>query len=76
MAGWEGPLHRCSIYGNEEVGARLNAMLEMGASEPWPDALEAFTGTREMDGSAITEYFAPLITYMKEENDGQSCGWE
>ena len=76
MAGWEGPLHRCSIYGNEDVGARLNAMLEMGASEPWPDALEAFTGTREMDGSAITEYFEPLIAYMKEENEGQSCGWE
>ena len=76
MAGWEGPLHRCSIYGNEEVGQRLNAMLEMGASEPWPDALEAFTGTREMDGSAITEYFEPLIAYMKEENEGQSCGWK
>ncbi|MAK62747.1 MAG: peptidyl-dipeptidase [Ponticaulis sp.] len=76
IAGWEGPLHRCSIYGNEEVGQRLNAMLEMGASEPWPDALEAFTGTREMDGSAITEYFTPLIDYMKEENDGRSCGWE
>ncbi len=76
MAGWEGPLHRCSIYGNEEVGQRLNAMLEMGASEPWPDALEAFTGTREMDGSAITEYFEPLIAYMKEENEGRTCGWD
>ncbi|MAP94591.1 MAG: peptidyl-dipeptidase [Ponticaulis sp.] len=76
MAGWEGPLHRCSIYGNEEVGAKLKAMLEKGASEPWPDALEAFTGTREMDGSAITEYFEPLITYMKEENEGRSCGWK
>lgn len=76
MAGWEGPLHRCSIYGNEEVGQRLNAMLEKGASEPWPDALEAFTGTREMDGSAITEYFTPLIDYMKEENEGRACGWK
>jgi peptidyl-dipeptidase A len=33
MAGWKGPLHRCSFYGNKEVGQRLNAMLEMGASQ-------------------------------------------
>ncbi|MEQ8558857.1 MAG: M2 family metallopeptidase [Henriciella sp.] len=76
QAGWEGPLHRCSIYGNEEVGSRFKAMLEMGASEPWPDVLETFTGTREMDGSAIIEYFDPLMTWLEEENQGRSCGWE
>ncbi len=75
MAGWEGPLHRCSIYGNEEVGARFNAMMEMGASQPWPDALEAFTGTREMDGSAIIAYFQPLMDHLEAQNTGQSCGW-
>ena len=76
QAGWEGPLHRCSIYGNEEVGRRFNAMMEMGASEPWPDVLEEFTGTREMDGSAIVEYFDPLITWLEEENEGRACGWD
>ena len=50
-------------------------MLEMGASKPWPDALEAFTGTREMDGSALVSYFAPLQSWMKEQNAGQTCGW-
>jgi peptidyl-dipeptidase A len=75
QAGWEGPLHRCSIYGNEEVGARFNAMLEAGASQPWPDTLELFTGTREMDGSSIVAYFAPLMDYLREENEGRSCGW-
>jgi len=74
-AGWKGPLHRCSFYGNKEVGAKLNAMLEMGASKPWPDALEAFTGTREMDGSAMISYFAPLMDWLKKENTGKSCGW-
>ncbi|VWX57123.1 M2 family metallopeptidase [Sphingorhabdus sp. 109] len=74
-AGWTGPLHRCSFYGNEQVGAKLNAMLEMGASKPWPDALEAFTGTREMDGSAMISYFAPLMDWLKEENKNKSCGW-
>jgi len=75
MAGWEGPLHRCSIYGNEEVGARFSAMMEMGASQPWPDALEAFTGTREMDGSAIIAYFQPLMTHLEEQNATRDCGW-
>lgn len=75
MAGWKGPIHRCSIYNNKEVGARLNAMLEMGASKPWPDALEAFTGTRQMDGSAIIAYFAPLQEWLDKKNAGQTCGW-
>ena len=75
QAGWDGPLHRCSIYGNKEVGRRFHDMMEAGMSQPWPDTLEKFTGTREMDGSAIIEYFDPLIVYLKEENAGQSCGW-
>ncbi|MCL4148881.1 UNVERIFIED_CONTAM: hypothetical protein GTU68_050374 [Idotea baltica] len=75
QAGWEGPLHRCSIYNNKDVGARFNTMLEAGASQPWPDTLEEFTGTREMDGSAIIEYFEPLTAYLKEENKGEACGW-
>ena len=76
MAGFEGPLHQCSIYENEEVGRRFNAMMEMGASKPWPDALEAFTGTRDMDGSAILEYFAPLMDYLEKQNKDRSCGWQ
>ena len=74
-AGWKGPLHRCSFYGNKEVGKRLNAMLAMGASKPWPDALEAFTGTRQMSGKALAEYFAPLKAWLDEQNKGQPQGW-
>ena len=75
ISGWKGPLHRCSFYGNKEVGTRLNAMLEMGASKPWPDALEAFTGNREMSGKAMIEYFAPLMKWLKAQNEGQKKGW-
>lgn len=75
QAGWTGPLHRCSIYGNKDVGAKFAKMLEMGASKPWPDALEAFTGTRDIDGSAMVAYFAPLQAWMKQQNAGQTCGW-
>jgi peptidyl-dipeptidase A len=75
QAGWKGPLHRCSFYGNRQVGQRLNAMLEMGASKPWPDALQAFTGSREMSGDAMVEYFRPLQAWLKAQNKGQKCGW-
>ncbi len=75
QAGWTGPLHRCSFYGNKQVGAKFNAMLAMGASKPWPDALEAFTGEREMSGNSIIAYFAPLQAWLKEQNKGNSCGW-
>jgi peptidyl-dipeptidase A len=74
-AGWEGPLHRCSFYGNKDVGAKLDAMLELGASKPWPDALEAFTGERQMNGTAMVEYFAPLMTWLEEQNKGEEAGW-
>ncbi len=75
QAGWEGPLHRCSFYGNKEVGEKLNAMLEMGASKPWPDALEAFTGTREISAEPLVEYFAPLKRWLDEQNAGKPSGW-
>jgi peptidyl-dipeptidase A len=75
QAGWKGPLHRCSFYGNKQVGQRLNAMLEMGSSKPWPDALQAFTGSREMSGDAMVAYFRPLMTWLKAQNKGQKCGW-
>ena len=75
MAGWKGPLHRCSFYGNKEVGQRLNAMLQMGASRPWPDALQAFTGTREMSARPMLEYFAPLQAWLRQQNQGRQCGW-
>lgn len=75
QAGWKGPLHRCSFYDNKTVGANLNKMMEMGASKPWPDALQAFTGTRQMDGGAMLRYFAPLQKWLKQENKGKTCGW-
>ncbi len=74
-AGQTGPLHRQSIYGNAEAGRRLRAMMEMGLSRPWPDALEALTGERQMDAGALLEYFAPLKQWLDEQNRGQPTGW-
>ncbi|PYR42118.1 MAG: peptidyl-dipeptidase [Acidobacteria bacterium] len=74
-AGFHGPLHECSVYGNKAAGDRLRAMLALGRSKPWPEALQAMTGQRDMDGSALLEYFAPLQKWLKEQNQGQKCGW-
>jgi peptidyl-dipeptidase A len=74
-AGQTGPLNRCSIYDNKEVGRRLEKMLAMGQSRPWPDALEALTGQREMDATAIVDYFAPLKKWLDEQNAGHPVGW-
>jgi peptidyl-dipeptidase A len=74
-AGFNGPLHECSIYNNKDAGAAYKKMLAMGASRPWQDALFELTGQRDMDASAILEYFAPLQKWLDEQNKGQQCGW-
>ena len=74
-AGYEGPLHGCSVYGNQAAGAKLQALLSMGQSQPWQDALEAATGSREMDATALFEYFAPLKAWLDERNAGQPVGY-
>ena len=75
-AGQRGPLHRCSIYGSSAAGERLQRTLAHGGQPPWPDALEALTGGRQMDATAIVDYFAPLKTWLDEQNRGQPVGWE
>jgi len=74
-SGYTGPLNRCTFYQSKEAGAKLNKMLEMGASKPWPDALETLTGQRQMDASAILDYFAPLKKWLDEQNKGLKAGW-
>lgn len=75
--GYTGPLHRCSIYGNKVAGERLNKMLSMGLSRPWPEALEALTGEKQLDASALADYFAPLKTWLDEQNkkNNYPVGW-
>jgi peptidyl-dipeptidase A len=74
-AGQKGPLHTCSIYGSKEAGAKLKAMLAMGASKPWPEAMRAISGETKGDASALVEYFEPLRKWLKEQNKGETCGW-
>jgi peptidyl-dipeptidase A len=75
QAGCTAPLHRCSIYGSKDAGQKLDNMMKLGASRPWPDALETLTGQREMDAGAMAEYFAPLKKWLDEQNRGKPVGW-
>ena len=74
-AGYTGPLNRCSFFGSKAAGDKLNAMLSLGQSKPWPEALKAMTGEDRADASAMLEYFQPLVAWLKEQNKGEKTGW-
>ena len=74
-AGYTGPLHRCSIYGNTQAGASLAKMLQMGSSRPWPEALAALGGESRIDATAILDYFAPLKSWLDSQNRDTTTGW-
>ena len=74
-AGSTGPLYRCSYYGSKDAGRKLNAMLQLGASKPWPEALATLTGQRQMDATALLDYFQPLMVWLERQNKGAPVGW-
>lgn len=74
-AGYKGPLYNCSFYGNKAAGQKFWAMLEKGASQPWQATLKELTGGEKMDAGPVLEYFAPLQDWLKQQNEGQTCGW-
>jgi peptidyl-dipeptidase A len=75
IAGCTLPLNRCSVYESTEAGRRLNAMLTMGQSRPWQEALETLTGSKQMDATAILDYFAPLSRWLDDQLKGAPVGW-
>jgi peptidyl-dipeptidase A len=75
-SGYKGPLYECNFYKNPEAGKRYWAMLSKGSSQPWQKTMKELTGGEKMDGSAVLEYFAPLQDWLKQQNEGQSCGWQ
>ena len=74
-SGFAGPIDQCSIYKSGAAGEKLRAMLALGASKPWQDALNALSGERQADASAILDYFAPLKTWLEDQNKEEQCGW-
>ncbi len=74
-AGHKGPLYKCSFFQNRAAGDKLKAMLALGASKPWQEALAALSGERAGDASALVEYFQPLQSWLDGEIQGETCGW-
>ena len=75
-AGYKGPLHECSFYGNKQAGEKFQAMLARGASQPWQQTMKELTGGEKMDAGAVLEYFSPLQDWLKQQNEGKTCGWQ
>lgn len=75
QAGWKGPLHRCSVYGQKAVGEKFEKMMALGQSQPWPQTLAVFSGETKTDASAVADYFKPLNTWLVQQNKGERCGW-
>jgi peptidyl-dipeptidase A len=67
-SGYKGPLNRCSFYGSKPAGEKLAKMLEAGQSQPWQQTLKEMTGSDHLDAQAMLDYFAPLYTWLKEQN--------
>ena len=75
LINYDGYLHECSIYGNKEAGDRIISTMAMGQSLPWQDAFENLTGSRQLSGKSIMNYYAPLKEWLDEENKNRTCGW-
>ena len=74
-AKFDGPLHECSIYGNKDAGEKIISTMAMGQSAPWQDAFENLTGSRQLSGNSILNYYAPLKDWLDEQNKERTCGW-
>nr|WP_246428989.1 M2 family metallopeptidase [Pseudoxanthomonas broegbernensis] len=75
-AGHTGPLYECTFYDNAEAGRKFQTMLAKGAGQPWQATLKELTGSEQIDGGAVLEYFAPLQEWLQQQNEGRSCGWQ
>jgi peptidyl-dipeptidase A len=59
-----------NYYGNQEAGDFLRGILEKGATEDWRKLLKEKTG-EDLNANAMLNYFAPLMDYLKEINQGR-----
>jgi peptidyl-dipeptidase A len=60
-----------NYYGNKEVGSFLKKILEAGATRDWRELLKETTG-QDLNANAMLEYFQPLMTWLKEQNNGRT----
>ena len=75
-AGFKGPLHGVLDLRQRSRPARSSARCSRKArASRGRTRCTKLTGTRQMDASAILDYFAPLQGWLKQQNEGKTCGW-
>ena len=74
--GFVGLLHECSIYGDKVAGEKIISTMAMGQSAPWQDAFEKLTGSRNISGKSVMNYYKPLKDWLDIQNNNRTCGWE
>jgi peptidyl-dipeptidase A len=63
--------HNTDYYGSAEVGAFLDGILRLGATEDWRDVMVEHLG-QQISAQPMLDYFAPLVTWLEEENKGRT----
>ncbi len=64
----------CNYYGNPAVGKFLRDILALGATRDWDAVLKEATG-KSLSAEPMMTYFAPLLTWLQEQNQGRKVGW-
>ncbi|MFQ5650935.1 MAG: M2 family metallopeptidase [bacterium] len=62
--------HNCNYYGSKKVGEFLQSIMRPGASKDWRKVLREKTG-EDLSARAMLEYYAPLLEFLKKENEGR-----
>ncbi|VBB29121.1 unnamed protein product [Acanthocheilonema viteae] len=60
------------------VTENIKKVMVLGSSITWREALEIITGSKEVDASAMLEYYQPLINWLEEQNTKEHAyiGWD
>lgn len=64
-------VHATNYWGNKKVGDFLKTIMAPGASVDWREHLRKNLGT-EVSAKPILDYFAPLMEWLKKQNQGKS----
>jgi peptidyl-dipeptidase A len=69
------PPQSCNYANNKEVGDFFRKIMEKGKTEDWRKVIKEATG-EELSTRAMVEFYAPLMTWLQEQNKGRPIGWE
>lgn len=63
--------HATNYFGSKEVGTFLFDIMKQGSNCDWNEVLKENLGSG-MSAKPMLDYFAPLMEYLKEQNEGRT----